>query len=201
MQESAPSKTTTDKADTVKYRWKANVARYRAEDNYRIVALNAQTATQNTDEWYLDSCCNVYIMPKLSRFDTYTPFSDKQEVVGLGGSTTQALGYGTVTLVDDEGCKYTLNEVFYVPDAEKPIIPLIRSIRDGWQLTFPNVSDITFFHPSTGISFFGNIKDDILLIEERHSTRQNRPTALQVTTRASRKRKLEAEDEDKKTDE
>ena len=184
------SKTTTDNADTVKYRWKANVAHYRNSNTYRIASFNAYAAMQKTDEWYLDSCCNVYIMPKMSRFDTYTPFSDKQEVIGLGGHTTRALGHGTVTLVDNTGHKHTLEEVFYVPDAETPIIPLIRSIRDGWQLTFPNVSDITFFHPSTGISFHGNIKDDILLIEERHSIWQ-RPTALQVTTRASRKRQLE----------
>ena len=119
-------------------------------------------------------------MPYLTRFETYTPFQDKEEVIGLGGHATQALGHGTVTLIDKEGYRHTLQNVLYVSDAEKPIIPLIRAIREGWQLYCINIDTMTFSNPNRVAN------EPSARTSTRSSARTNRAPSLILILVASR---------------
>jgi len=48
----------------------------------------------------------------------------------------QAKGEGQGVLMDEFGRPFTLNNVLYCPDAEQPILSMMRLLQEGGQLSF-----------------------------------------------------------------
>src|SRR5204863_1316236 len=72
------------------------------------------------------SASNIHLTPFQERFAKYTPYAEPQDIIGLGGMTTQAFGTGTVILHDRQQRKHMIQDVVYVPKAQFPILSLFK---------------------------------------------------------------------------
>ena len=112
--------------------------------------INKDTKSKpaNPFEWILDSASNIHLTPFQERFVKYTPYAEPQDIIGLGGMTTQAFGTGTVILHDRQQRKHTIQDVVYVPKAQFPILSLFKLQLD---ISFSNDS-IHFSDRQNGFS-------------------------------------------------
>jgi len=90
------------------------------------VNKDTKSKPANPFEWILDSASNIHLTPFQERFVKYTPYAEPQDIIGLGGMTTQAFGTGTVILHDRQQRKHTIQDVVYVPKAQFPILSLFK---------------------------------------------------------------------------
>jgi hypothetical protein len=94
---------------------------------------------------------------------------------------------GSVTLTDEKGATYTVEDVLYVPEDSQPIISLMKIRKHGFDFHFlggHDVGDFLLSLSSSHIEFVGHAVDNILYIKERSSTLQS----FAVTTRSVNKR-------------
>jgi transposase InsO family protein len=113
-------------------------------------------------------------------------------VKGFAGKKEMAIGYGSLTLTDDQGNRQTLNDVVYVPDAEDQILSMMK-LREQYDAGFAFTSLLEFDLPfPNGVYFPGRSISYILYIwESRTSLISNA-----VTTRSASKRKIVEIDDD-----
>jgi len=62
----------------------------------------------------LDSACTTHILPDHSNFMTLHPIANRT-VTGIGGSSIQALGIGTMKLIIAKGSSLLLENVLFIP--------------------------------------------------------------------------------------
>ena len=90
----------------------------------------------------LDSACTTHISPDRSNFMTLHPIAN-QTVTGVGGSSIQALGIGTVKLIVAKGSSLLLENVLFIPSSTVQLIS-IGCITESLQCTVMfNTSTVT----------------------------------------------------------
>ena len=155
-----------------------------------VVYFAATISAPSPNVWMLDSCCNACITPFKQRLQGYVEFDHDKFVVGFGGSTSVAKGTGSVTLVDEYGRRHDLDDVLYIPEAQFPIMPMMKVRRQGFDVTFLGERSCWLSVKSGGFSLQGTAIDDILYI--RDYARGFTTQALAVETRRQNKRSLES---------
>jgi hypothetical protein len=81
----------------------------------------------------LDSACTTHISPDRSDFMTLHPIANRT-VTGVGGSSIQALGIGTVKLIVAKGSSLLLENVLFIPSSTVRLIS-IACITESLQCT------------------------------------------------------------------
>src|SRR5271170_1104551 len=160
----------------------------------RMSANNTQMARTKTDPsaWIIDSAADAFITPFKERLRNYRSFQDEVEVKGFAGKKEMAIGYGSLTLTDDQGNRQTLNDVVYVPDAEDQILSMMK-LREQYDAGFAFTSLLEFDIPfPNGVYFPGRSINYILYIWESTTSLVSNA----VTTRSASKRKIVEIDDD-----
>jgi len=140
--------------DTVKYRRKANIA------------ISMAAIAENNNEWYLESCCNVHIMPHKSRFATYRRFEEAEKIAGLGGRTETAEGIGSVAIRDLQG-RRTYYMVFCIFQRQRTqFFPSSKPSTNGWELRVIENEGIQFVHSWSQVCLNVSSNDNVLQFSE-----------------------------------
>jgi hypothetical protein len=108
-----------------------------------IVPTVASTTSPTPFTWILDSAANTFIMPYKWRFIDYEAFPRTSIVKGLGGKTVRALGQGTILLTNMDNQTYNLTNVLYVPDAENPVMSMMKLRRQNFNVEWSETNVFT----------------------------------------------------------
>ena len=110
----------------------------------------------------------------------------------MGGKPTTAYESGYVTLADRQGHKFSLREVFYVPEAEQPIISFMAAREDGLLLNFTSTHEFEVVAPKTSLRLTGRSVDRILQVSDYNTF----PKVYAVSTRSKTHNLNHSNDED-----
>jgi len=163
----------------------------RREHQTNVVIYSSVRQTADPHTWVYDTGSNAHIQPFKNRIQNYKPFEMQEAVYGVGGRQSKALGIGSVTMTDPQGRKYAVQEVLYVPDAEKPILSMAKALRQGLTPIFKEGGEFLLSARSNSFTLQGNTIDDILYVYEVETPHQT----FAVETRAQ-KQKMLVHDED-----
>jgi hypothetical protein len=116
--------------------------------NVTLITNNAtQISYQDPDagKWTIDSASNAHLIPFQFLIRNYRPFLNPSKGIGIGGKSVSALGYGSLTLTDKHGVKYTIKEIMYVPDSDRSILSLMGLHKQGLSFAFVEDTPIGAF--------------------------------------------------------
>lgn len=96
-----------------------------------MVTQNESALTITTDNsFFIDSGATVHISPYKADFLTFQPISPKS-VKGVGGSTIQAHGMGTIILRTLKGNSLKLEKALYIPNSTIRLISISQLAKDN----------------------------------------------------------------------
>ena len=137
-----------------------------ASSAHKFIAHSATTTPANPNDWIIDSACNAFLTPIKDRITQYQELAKPEEVIGLGGKRCNAVGKGNLTLEDQQGKKFTLKNVLYVPDAESSLISFILAREHGLFVEFTSIHNFNFTAPASGLQLSGTSIDRILHVKD-----------------------------------
>jgi hypothetical protein len=154
--------------------------------NITHVISNDAIATDYNDEnaskWTIDSASNAHLTPFKFSIRNYLPFVQPSKGIGIGGKSVLALGYGSVTLTDEYGGKYTVKDIMYVPDSDMSILSLMGLQEQGLRFAFtdnaPTPGPFTITSQRYNFSLTGTAVDRILFAREYSEIQQARTLAV-----------------------
>ena len=158
----------------------------RREHQTNVVIYSSVRQTADPYTWAYDTGSNAHIQPFKNRIQNYKPFEIQEAVYGVGGRQSRALGIGFVTMTDSQGRRYTVKEVLYVPNAEKPILSMAKAMRQGLTPVFKEGGEFLLSAHSNGFTVQGNTVDDILYVYEIETPHET----FAVETRSQKQKML-----------
>lgn len=163
---------------------------YGQERNHRAFTTRVRVLSSeikaDANTWIVDTASNAHLTPFKERLYKYRKLDEPLVVSGVGENQTLACGIGSITLTDAQGNKHTLTDVLHVPNAEEPIISVMKATKDGLQLKFDSPSEFSLQSTKTPLKLVGTTINDITYVME--GTAETR--ALAVSTRPSNKRQI-----------
>jgi transposase InsO family protein len=181
----------------VPYNWRNNWQNNNWQNNSnphiaRVTYFAGSLKTWDSNLWGIDSCSNANIHPSLERIENYVEFAKEEMVIGFGGKSVPAKGSGSVTLVDEYGKQFTLGNVLFVPDAEGPIMSMMKVRRQG--LKFEFVGEESFkLSARNGFLLQGTGAGNICFARDFGRVKNSHSVAI-TTRSAARKREIEEVD-------
>ena len=185
--ESQPKKST----DVEKYQWKPASAPCTVPHHANVTYVAASMKTASPNVWMFDSDCNSHITPFRERIYDYHEFEEKETIYGFAKQPVSAIGEGSMDLVDEFGRHYTLDKVVYVPEAEHPLLSMMKLLRLGGILKF-NGTNCTL-NLEGGCSLQGSAIGDMLYLTDFGRAAMH---SLAITTRSKAKNLVEEESDD-----
>jgi transposase InsO family protein len=186
-----PESQSKQSTDVAKYEWKPAFRSYSDPYHAQVTYFAASMKSASPNVWMFDSDCNSHITPFRDRIYDYHEFEEKETIYGFAKRPVSAIGEGSMDLVDEFGRHYTLDKVIYVPEAEHPLLSMMKLLRLGADLKFKGTNCTLTLEG--GCLLQGSAVGDMLYLNDFGKSDIR---SLAVTTRGKAKNTAEESRED-----